>query len=52
MSDKEKKEVLKLLKTKLGFGGAVKDEWLEIQGNKKEHIIEVLETDGWKFRKK
>ena len=52
MSDKEKKEVLKLLKTKLGCGGALKDEWLEIQGDKKEQIIEVLEADGWKFRKK
>jgi len=52
MSDKEKKEILKLLKTKLGCGGAVKDEWLEIQGDKKEKIMEVLEADGWKFRKK
>ncbi|BFU77623.1 hypothetical protein ALC152_08380 [Arcobacter sp. 15-2] len=52
MSDKEKKEVLKLLKSKLGCGGTVKDEWLEIQGDKKEKIIETLESDGWKFRKK
>ncbi|MEA2018769.1 MAG: translation initiation factor [Campylobacterota bacterium] len=52
MNDKEKKEILKLLKTKLGCGGTVKDEWIEIQGDKKEKIIEVLEKDGWKFRKK
>ena len=52
LSDKEKKDVLKLLKTKLGCGGAVKEEWLEIQGDKKDKIIEVLEADGWKFRKK
>ena len=52
MSDKEKKEILKLLKSKLGCGGTVKDEWLEIQGDKKAQIIEVLEADGWKFRKK
>lgn len=52
MNDKEKKEVLKLLKTKLGCGGTVKDEWIEIQGDKKDKIIEVLEIDGWKFRKK
>jgi translation initiation factor 1 len=51
MSDKEKKEVLKLLKKKLGCGGALKEEWLEIQGDKKDLIIEVLEADGWKFRK-
>ena len=52
MSEKEKKEILKLLKTKLGSGGTIKDEWIEIQGDKKEKIIEVLEADGWKFRKK
>ena len=52
MSDKEKKEVLKLLKTKLGCGGTVKDEWIEIQGDKKDKIIEVLVNDGWKFRNK
>ena len=52
MNDKEKKEILKLLKTKLGSGGTVKDEWIEIQGDKKDKIIEVLEADGWKFRKK
>jgi len=52
INDKEKKEILKLLKSKLGCGGTVKDEWLEIQGDKKEKIIEVLEENGWKFRKK
>ena len=52
MSDKEKKEILKLLKTKLGCGGTVKDEWIEIQGDKKDNIIEILESNGWKFRKK
>ena len=52
MSDKEKKEVLKLLKTKLGCGGTGKDEWIEIQGDKKDKIIEVLEKEDWKFRLK
>lgn len=51
MNEKEKKEVLKLLKKKLGCGGTIKEEWIEIQGDKKEKIIEVLESDGWKFRK-
>ncbi len=50
ISDKEKKIILKLLKTKLGCGGTVKDEWIEIQGDKKEVIKEILESDGWKFR--
>lgn len=52
LSVNEKKELLKLLKKKLGCGGTIKDEWIEIQGDKKEKIIEVLEADGWKFRKK
>ena len=52
MSDKEKKEVLKLLKIKIGSGGTVKGEWIEIQGDKKDKIIEILENDGWKFKKK
>ena len=52
MNDKEKKEILKLLKTKLGCGGTIKDEWIEIQGDKKDKIIEVLTKDGWKFRNK
>jgi len=51
MNDKEKKDILKLLKTKLGSGGTIKDEWIEIQGDKKEKIIEILTNDGWKFKK-
>jgi translation initiation factor 1 len=51
LSVNEKKEILKLLKKKLGCGGTIKDEWIEIQGDKKDKIIEVLEADGWKFRK-
>ena len=53
IDDKDKKAVLKLLKTKLGVGGTIKDEWIEIQGDKKAKIIEVLSRDGkdgWKFR--
>lgn len=52
LSDKDKKEVLKLLKKKLACGGAVKDEWLELQGDVKEKAIEVLNADGWKFKNK
>ena len=51
MSDKEKKELLKFLKKKLACGGAVKDEWLELQGNVKDKIILVLEANGWKFKR-
>ncbi len=50
LEDKEKKEVLKLLKKKLACGGAIKDEWLEIQGDVKEKTKEILVKNGWKFR--
>jgi translation initiation factor 1 len=52
LEEKEKKEVLKLLKKKLGTGGTINNEWIEIQGDKKTDITKVLENAGWKFRKK
>ena len=51
IKEDEKKEVLKLLKKKLACGGAIKDEWIELQGDLKEKIKTLLESDGWKFRK-
>ena len=47
----EKKEVLKFLKKKLACGGAINEEWLELQGDVKDKIKTILESDGWKFRK-
>ena len=47
----EKKEVLKLLKKKLACGCAINEEWLELQGDVKDKIKTILESDGWKFRK-
>jgi translation initiation factor 1 len=49
--EKEKKEVLKRLKKRLACGGAIKEEWIELQGNVKEKIIPILEDNGWKFKK-
>jgi len=51
LSDKEKKEVLKLLKKKLACGGAIKEEWIELQGDVKDKIKEILSKEGWKFKK-
>ncbi len=50
LEEKEKKEVLKLLKKSLACGGAIKDEWIEIQGDVKEKTKEILSKHGWKFR--
>ncbi|QDF27822.1 SUI1 family translation initiation factor [Halarcobacter anaerophilus] len=51
LEEKEKKEVLKLLKKKLACGGAIKEEWIELQGEVKEKIKIILEKEGWKFKK-
>lgn len=51
ISENEKKDVLKLLKKKLSCGGTIKEEWLEIQGNVKDKIKVILESEGWKFKK-
>lgn len=50
VSEKEKKDVLKLLKKKLACGGSIKDEWLELQGDVKDKIVEILKKDNWKFK--
>lgn len=51
IEEKEKKEILKLLKKKIACGGAIKEEWIELQGDVKEKIKTVLLNDGWKFKK-
>lgn len=51
INEDDKKEVLKLLKKKLACGGAINEEWLELQGDVKDKIKTILESDGWKFRK-
>ena len=51
LEEKDKKEVLKLLKKKLACGGAIKDEWIELQGDVKDKIKTTLEANGWKFKK-
>ena len=50
IEESEKKEVLKLLKKKLACGGAINNEWLEIQGDFKDKIKEILTKENWKFR--
>ncbi|MCT7909453.1 translation initiation factor SUI1 [Arcobacter lacus] len=50
IEETEKKEVLKLLKKKLACGGAINNEWLEIQGDFKDKIKEILSKENWKFR--
>ncbi len=51
LTEKEKKEILKLLKKKLGCGGSINNEFLELQGELKDKIKTILENEGWKFKK-
>lgn len=45
-----KKALLKLLKQKLGTGGALKDETIEIQGDHRERIVELLNELGYQSK--
>ena len=51
ISENDKKAVLKLLKKKLACGGSIKDEWIELQGDVKNRVKDILIDDGWKFKK-
>ena len=44
-------QILKLLKTKLGTGGAVKDEDLEIQGDQRDNIVALLNELGYSAKR-
>jgi len=50
LDDKSKKDILKLLKKRLACGGAVKEEWIELQGDVKPKVKEILTSQGWKFK--
>lgn len=46
-----KEALVKLLKTRLGAGGAVKDEDLEIQGDHRDNIVAVLTELGYSAKR-
>ena len=45
-----KEALLKLLKTKLGTGGAIKGDDIEIQGDNRARIVEILNELGYKAK--
>lgn len=49
--EKGKQALLKLIKNKLGTGGALKDGQLEIQGDHRETIVTLLNELGYKAKK-
>lgn len=52
ISKDEVTKLLKLLKKKLGCGGAYKDNMMEIQGDLKEKIRPILLDYGFRFKPK
>jgi translation initiation factor 1 len=48
MSEKKREALLKQLKGKLGTGGTVRDDALEIQGDHREALMTVLEKMGYR----
>lgn len=46
----EKQKLLSLLKKKLSTGGTINNEWIEIQGDMKDKIKNILSLEGWKFK--
>jgi len=45
-----KEALLKLLKTRLGSGGAIKGDVIEIQGDKRARVVEILNELGYKAK--
>jgi len=51
LDSSELKKLLKELKSKLGSGGTIKDNTLELQGEVSQKVKELLVKKGFKFKK-
>jgi translation initiation factor 1 len=51
-SEEKLKDLAKMLKTKLGVGGAAKDGEIIIQGDHRDKVVQILIQDGYTKTKK
>lgn len=51
LDDKELKAFAKVLKTRCGTGGTVKDGVVEIQGDQRDLLVTLLEEKGWTVKR-